>query len=105
MPTPAAGAAGLAAAYDAWQGALGGKAAPVVQGLSGERQFFLGFAQSWRSKLREPALRQRLLTDPHSPAEWRVATVRNLDAWYGAFAIAPPGHALYLKPEERVRIW
>ena len=97
--------AGIAAAYDAWQGTLGGKAPPTVEGFSGDQQFFLGFAQSWRSKLREPTLRQRLVTDAHSPAEWRVATVRNLDAWYAAFGIAPPGHALYLRPEERVRIW
>jgi putative endopeptidase len=76
-----------------------------VQGFSGDQQFFLGFAQSWRSKLREPTLRRRLVTDPHAPAEWRVATVRNLDAWYAAFRIEPPGHALYLPPEERVRMW
>jgi putative endopeptidase len=97
--------AGLAASYDAWQRSLDGRPAPVVGGFSGDQQFFLGYAQSWRSKLREPALRQRLLTDAHSPAEWRVATVRNLDAWYVAFAITPPGHALYLRPDERVRIW
>lgn len=97
--------AGLAAAYDAWQRALGGQPASEVQGFSGPQQFFLGYAQSWRSKLREPALRQRLLTDAHAPAEWRVATVRNLDPWYEAFALQPPGHTLYLRPEDRVRIW
>jgi putative endopeptidase len=97
--------AGLAVAYDAWQRSLGGTPAPVGQGFSGPQQFFISFAQSWRRKYREPALRQRILTDAHSPSEWRVATVRNLDEWYEAFAIAPPGHALYLKPEDRVRIW
>ena len=97
--------AGITAAYDAWQRALDGRPPEVVQGFSGDQQFFLGFAQSWRSKLREPTLRRRLVTDPHAPAEWRVATVRNLDAWYAAFRIEPPGHALYLRPEERVRMW
>jgi putative endopeptidase len=97
--------AGLAAAYDAWHRSLGGKPAPAVQGFTGAQQFFIGYAQSWRRKYREPALRQRLLTDGHSPSEWRVATVRNLDAWYEAFAIVPPGHALHLAPEARVRIW
>jgi putative endopeptidase len=97
--------AGLAAAFDAWQSSLHGKPAPVVDGFTGEQQFFLAYAQSWRSKRREPAMRQALLTDAHSPPEWRVATVRNLDAWYAAFAIAPPGRALYLPPEQRIRIW
>ena len=97
--------AGISAAYDAWQASLKGKAAPVVKGFSGDQQFFLGYGEVWRVKYREPALRNRLLTDAHSPGEWRVATVRNLDAWYVAFAITPPGNALYLRPEQRVRIW
>ena len=73
-------------------------------GLSGDQQFFLAFAQSWRTKLREPALRQRLLTDGHAPAEFRAATVRNLDAWYDAFSVKP-GQKLYLPPPARVRVW
>ncbi len=96
--------AGLAAAYDAYRLSLGGKAAPVVQGFSGDQQFFISYAQSWREKTREPRLRQQILTDGHAPAQWRPATVRNLDAWYVAFGVKP-GQALYLAPAERVKVW
>ena len=96
--------AGLSAAYDAYRLSLGGKEAPVVQGLSGDQQFFLSFAQSWRQKIREPALRQRVLIDGHAPAEYRADTVRNLDAWYAAFEVKP-GQGLYLSPADRVRVW
>jgi predicted metalloendopeptidase len=96
--------AGLAAAHDAYKLSLGGKPAPAAGGLSGDQQFFLAFAQSWRTKIREPALRQRILTDGHAPPEYRADTVRNLDAWYGAFDVKP-GEALYLAPADRVRIW
>jgi len=96
--------AGLACAYDAYRLSLGGKEAPVVDGFTGDQQFFLSFAQSWREKRREPALRQRLLTNGHAPADTRAHTVRNLDAWYEAFGVKP-GQALHLAPEARVRIW
>ena len=96
--------AGLAAAYDAYRLSLGGKEAPTVQGLTGDQQFFLSFAQSWRTKFREPALRQRIVIDSHAPAEYRADTVRNLDAWYDAFSVKP-GQALYLAPADRVRVW
>ena len=96
--------AGLAVAYDAWQLSLNGKPAPVVDGFSGEQQFFLSFAQSWRQKMREPALRQQIITDGHAPDEYRALTVRNLDAWYQAFG-AKPAEKLYLPPDQRVRIW
>jgi putative endopeptidase len=96
--------AGLAAAYDAYWLSLGGKEAPAVQGLTGDQQFFLSFAQSWRQKIREAALRQRIVTDGHAPAEFRADTVRNLDAWYDAFSVKP-GQALYLAPGDRVRVW
>ena len=96
--------AGLAAAYDAYRLSLGGKPAPAVQGLSGDQQFFLAFTQAWRQKIREPALRQRILTDGHAPAQYRGETVRNLDAWYAAFDVKP-GEKLYLSPSERVRVW
>ncbi|MDL2718757.1 MAG: M13 family metallopeptidase, partial [Acidobacteriota bacterium] len=95
--------AGLAAAYDAYRLSLGGKEAPDDQGLSGDQQFFLSFGQSWRTKFREPALRQRIVTDGHAPAEYRADTVRNNDAWYGAFSVKP-GQALYLSPNDRVRV-
>jgi putative endopeptidase len=96
--------AGLAASYDAWRRSLGGKPAPAVQGFTGDQQFFISFAQSWRSKYREPTLRNRLVTDGHSPGEYRASTVRNLDAWYAAFEVKP-GQALYLAPADRVRVW
>ena len=96
--------AGLTVAYDAYQASLGGKPAPVIDGLTGDQRFYLGWAQVWRRNYREANLRQRLLTDPHSPSEQRVSVVRNLDPWYGAYQPAP-GMALYLPPEQRVRIW
>ena len=96
--------AGLSAAYDAWQLSLGGKPAPVVDGFSGDQQFFMSYAQSWRGKAREPALRQQIITDGHAPDEYRADTVRNLDAWYPSFDVKP-GEKLYLAPPDRVRIW
>ena len=73
-------------------------------GFSGEQLFFLSFAQSWRTKTREPAARQRLVTDSHAPPEYRADTVRNLDAWYQAFDVKP-GEKLYLAPAQRVPVW
>ena len=96
--------AGLAVAYDAYRLSLGGKEAEVVEGLTGDQQFFLSYAQKWRGKSREPAARQRIKTDGHALPEYRALTVRNLDAWYAAFGIKP-GEGLYLAPADRVRIW
>ena len=96
--------AGLAAAYDAYRLSLGGKEAPTVQGMTGDQQFYVSFAQSWRSKIREAAARQRLVTDGHAPAEFRADTVRNEDSWYAAFGVKP-GQKLYLAPADRVRVW
>jgi predicted metalloendopeptidase len=96
--------AGLAAAYDAYRLSLGGKEAPKAQGLTGDQQFFVSYAQSWREKTREPLLRQQILTDGHAPAAFRPATVRNLDAWYAAFLVSP-GQKLYLAPPDRVKVW
>jgi putative endopeptidase len=96
--------AGLAAAYDAYHHSLGGKPAPEVQGFSGDQQFFVSYAQSWRAKYRDPALRNRIVTDAHAPNMYRAATVRNLDAWYRAFGVKP-GAKLYLAPADRVRVW
>jgi len=77
----------------------------VIDGLTGDQRFFLAYAQAWRSQLREGAARERVLTDPHSPPEWRVnGVVRNVDAWYTAFNIQP-GDSMYLPPEQRVHIW
>jgi len=96
--------AGLSAAYDAYRLSLGGKEAHEIQGFTGDQQFFVSFAQSWRDKLRERALRQRIVVDGHAPDEYRADTVRNLDPWYDAFSVKP-GQKLYLAPPERVRIW
>ncbi|MET4898435.1 M13 family metallopeptidase [Sphingomonadaceae bacterium jetA1] len=96
--------AGLTASYEAYQASLGGKPAPVIDGLTGDQRFFLAFAQSWRTKMRERALRARIASDVHAPAPWRVLTVRNLDAWYAPFEVKP-GQALYLTPEKRVHVW
>ncbi|MFD1950877.1 M13 family metallopeptidase [Sphingomonas arantia] len=96
--------AGLTAAYGAYQKSLGGKPAPVIDGMTGDQRFYLGWAQVWRRNDREAALRQQLLTDPHSPAEQRANVVRNLDPWYAAYK-PKPGEKLYLTPAERVRIW
>lgn len=96
--------AGITAAYDAWRASLKGRPAPKVGGLTGDQQFFLSFEQMWRSKFRDAALRQTVLTNGHAPGMYRALTVRNLDAWYQAFNVAP-GDSLYLGPKERVRIW
>jgi putative endopeptidase len=96
--------AGLAVAYDAYHKSLGGKPAPVIDGLTGDQRFYLGYAQVWRIKTREEALRQQLLTDPHSPGEFRVLEVRNADNWYKAFNPKPTDKT-YLKPEDRVKVW
>jgi putative endopeptidase len=95
---------GLTIAYLAYHKSLDGKPAPVIDGLSGDQRFFLAFGQAWRSKIRDAALRQRLSTDVHAPADFRAETVRNLDQWYPAFKVKP-GEKLYLAPKDRVRIW
>jgi putative endopeptidase len=96
--------AGISAAYDGYRDSLDGKTAPTQDGLSGDQQFFIAFGQNWGSKIREQALRQQVMTDPHAPARYRAATVRNIDAWYAAFEVQP-GEKLYLAPPDRVRIW
>jgi putative endopeptidase len=95
---------GIAAAYDGYRASLAGKTAPVQDGFSGDQQLFIAFGQNYASKTREAALRQQVLTDSHSPAEYRADTVRNIDAWYSAFDVKP-GQTLYLAPADRVRIW
>ncbi len=96
---------GLSLAYRAYKKALDGKEAPVIDGLTGDQRFFLSWAQVWRTATRDDALRQQMLTDPHSPAEFRVnGPVRNIDAWYKAFNVTPDD-AMYLPPEKRVHIW
>jgi putative endopeptidase len=96
---------GLLMALDAYHRSLGGKPAPVIDGLTGDQRVFLAWAQVWRQKIRDDALRKQVVSDPHSPAEFRVnGVVRNIDAWYEAFNVRP-GDKLYVPPEQRVRIW
>ncbi len=96
--------AGLTVAHDAYMTSLGGRTPPAIGGFSADQRFYLGWAQVWRRNYREANLRQRLLTDPHSPSQQRAAVVRNLDPWYAAYQ-PKPGQKLYLTPDQRVRIW
>jgi predicted metalloendopeptidase len=94
--------AGLAAAYDGLHATK--PAAPSDPTYTNDQLFFLAYAQSWRGKTREAALRQQIITDGHAPGQYRALTVRNLDAWYAAFDVKP-GQTLYLAPAARVRVW
>ncbi|OYY72180.1 M13 family metallopeptidase [Sphingomonas sp. 28-63-12] len=96
--------AGLAVAYDAYHRSLGGKPAPVIDGLTGDQRFYLGYAQVWRIKFREPALRSQIISNEHSPGPYRTMEVRNVDAWYTAFGVKP-GQKMYLTPGKRVKVW
>ncbi len=96
--------AGLRIAYEAYRLSLHGKPAPVIDGLTGDQRFFIGFGQAWRGKNRDASVLAQLTSDPHSPERQRAFEVRNFDPWYAAFDVKP-GDRLYLKPEDRVRIW
>ena len=97
---------GLAIAHKAYRISLGGKEAPVLDGLTGDQRFFLSYGQSWRSKARDEVTRQRLVSNPHSPPSYRVVGVlRNLDEWYKAFPEISAKDKYYLAPEKRVRLW
>jgi predicted metalloendopeptidase len=96
---------GLSMAYTAYQMSLNGQPAPVLEGLTGDQRFFLAWAQIWKSKYRDEAMINQVKVGPHSPPQFRInGPLRNLDEWYKAFNVQPDD-ALYLKPEERVRIW
>ncbi|RZM19889.1 MAG: M13 family peptidase, partial [Sphingomonas sp.] len=96
---------GVLISLDAYHTSLGGKPAPVLDGYSGDQRFFLGWGQVWRTLFRTEALRQQLVSDPHSPGQIRaINPLRNVDAWYKAFDVKP-GDAQYLAPADRVRIW
>jgi len=96
--------AGLVAAYDAYHLSLDGKPGVTKESFNGDQRFFISFGQSWRSKIRDAALRMEIATDGHAPEQYRADTVRNLDAWYPAFSVQP-SQTLYLTPKDRVRIW
>jgi predicted metalloendopeptidase len=96
---------GLTIAYRAYQKSLGGKPAPVIAGFTGDQRFFLGFAQIWRAKIREEALRQQLLTDPHSPGEYRATVpLKNMPEFYAAFGVKQ-GDGMFLPADQRVKVW
>jgi predicted metalloendopeptidase len=96
---------GLSIALLAYRLSRGGREAPVIDGLTGDQRVFFGWAQVWRTKSRDAEAIRRLATDPHSPPEFRCnGVIRNMDAFYEAFDVAPDD-ALYLDPQQRVRIW
>ena len=96
---------GLTIALKAYHASLGGKKAPVLDGLTGDQRFFLAFAQVWRAKYRDGQMRQQILSNPHSPPHFRVVgPTRNIDGWYEAFDVKP-GDKMYLPPEQRVKLW
>ncbi len=96
---------GLSLALDAYRVSLGGKPSPVIDGFTGDQRVFLGWAQVWRAKIRDEALKQQVATDPHSPAYYRVdGTIRNINGWYDAWGVQP-GDKLYVAPADRVKIW
>jgi putative endopeptidase len=97
--------AGLGIAHEAYRVSLAGAPAPDIDGFSGDQRFFLGWAQGWRSRIRDEALRERLLSDPHSPAEYRVnGVVINLPAFHQAFATTPRDR-LFTPPERQIVLW
>lgn len=97
--------AGIQVALDAYHRSLRGKPAPVIDGLTGDQRFFLAFAQVWREKQRQDAVRSQVATNEHSPGRFRIlGPLPNVDAWYQAFGIEP-GNAMYIPPEKRARIW
>lgn len=96
---------GLSTAYTAYRLSLEGEEAPVIDGLTGDQRFFLGWSQIWRRKYRDQEMRRRLIVDPHSPSQYRVnGIVSNMDPFYDAFDISPDAE-MYIAPEDRVRIW
>jgi len=96
---------GVTIAYKAYKASLNGKEAPVIDGLTGDQRFFMGYAQIWRSKIVEKSMRNRVATDPHSPGEFRaLGSLSNMNEFYDAFDVKE-GDAMYIAPEKRVKIW
>ena len=97
--------AGVTMAFRAYRTSLAGYPAPIIDGLTGEQRFFIAYAQAWRLKARDEYLRETLLTDSHSPAQYRVTGIlKNVPEFHTAFG-AKDGDLLYLSPAEQVRIW
>jgi putative endopeptidase len=96
---------GVVIALDAYHASLQGKPAPVIDGLTGDQRVFLGWAQAWRGKVKDDYVRRQVVSDPHSPRQFRVnGVMRNIDAWYDAFKVKPD-EKLFVDPKARVRIW
>ena len=96
---------GLTLALDAYHASLHGKPAPTIDGMTGDQRVFLGWAQAWRGKVTDDYVRRQVVSDPHSPRQFRVnGVVHNMDAWYAAFGVKP-GEKLYVAPDKRVHIW
>jgi putative endopeptidase len=96
---------GLTISLKAYHISLGGKDAPTLDNFTGDQRFFLSYGQIWRSKYRDAAMRQQILSNPHSPPHFRVdGATRNIDGWYSAFDVKP-GDAYYLAPDQRVKLW
>src|SRR5262249_1254040 len=96
---------GVAMAYRAYKFSLQGKSAPTIDGFTGDQRFFLGYAQIWARRYPDDELRRRILTDPHSPSEFRVnGVVVNQPAFYAAFNVKEKDK-MYRDPKERVKIW
>jgi len=96
---------GLSIALKAYEIALDGKDAPVIDGMTGYQRFFLAWAQAWRSKVRPEEIRRRIATDPHSPNEFRCnQIVRNIPAFYTTFGVTKDD-ALWLDEDQRIAIW
>ena len=96
---------GLAIAYKAYQISLGGKPAPIIDGLTGAQRFYMGFAQVWRGKVRDNESIRLIKSDPHSPMQFRgIVPEQNQPGFYEAFGVKP-GDKMYLPPESRVSLW
>ncbi|BAV98491.1 M13 family metallopeptidase [Lysobacter enzymogenes] len=96
---------GVSMAYTAYQLSLGGKPAAQIDGYTGDQRFFLSWGQIWKGKYRDEALLNQIKTNPHSPSQFRAnGPLRNFDPWYQAFDVKP-GDAMYIAPDQRVRIW
>jgi putative endopeptidase len=96
---------GVEVSLEAYKMSLNGAEPPVLDGFTGIQRFFLGWGQVWRSKHRDEALRNQVLTGPHSPPQYRVnGVVPNVDDWYTAFSV-PADAKMFIAPEKRVKIW
>jgi putative endopeptidase len=96
---------GLLVAMDAYHASLAGRAAPVIDSLTGDQRLFLAYAQAWRGKTRDDALRAQVASDPHSPRQFRViGPTRNADVWYRSFDVTV-GNKYFLKPDDRAHVW